>query len=352
VAVSNPFGNISSVNKTPYDSFYKVTYSNWYSSLPYAFKAIINGKHRLFFLPINPQNLTITTHYATNVVTTLYSTVEEHSDQRYFDISIQGTTGFAPQYVGEQNVVESPTFDPNTVLSSVVGFVNPAGKPKVIGRSAYQSGEVLSGLAGGFFQKTLGQVDQALNRASDAWNTIQGKTKPFQAGVFQDNSGYLAFHNLYRFFLEYKKSAASGKSTFGNKQSSIGNSIKDLSSGTSIGSLLSAGAQLVSSMQNAPESPMVFINYKDCNQYSCAIQRFTLERSAENPMLYNYNIQLRAYDIKPLTGVSKTGLVASALERAGLGASAPSLAARLKGGVRNAKQAVNAMGGAFGSLGK
>lgn len=307
--------------------FYNHDGKNWYKSLPYAFKANFNGKTSIFYLPINPQNLQITTHFATNTVATLYSTVEEHSPQRYFDISIQGTTGFAPRYTG------------------IVGDAGHLGG----GRSAYQSGEVFSNLAGGFFQKTLGQLDQALNRASDAVAAIAGKSRPFKTGVFADNNGYVAFHNLYKFFLQHKKDASAGTAV-GGKTPSASNVLG------SAASLASRSGSTFSSMNNSATpkvgaTPMLFINYKDGNQYSCAIQRFTLERSAENPMLYNYSIQLRAYNLSPIGAEEKPNEI-KRLEELGLHENNASFAARFKGGIRNARQAVSSIRGAFGSLGR
>ena len=175
------------------DNHYSPIGGNWYKSFPYSFKAVIDGVQHVVNLPIAPQNLSIVTHYATNTIATLYGTVEEHSEQRYFDIAISGTTGFAPKYVTSEDAV-----------------LGAHGKGR---RLSYVSGSVFSNLAGGFFASTLGKLDQAANKASDAYYAAMGKARPFQPGVFFDSSGYAAFHNLYRFFLEYKRSAASGNST-------------------------------------------------------------------------------------------------------------------------------------------
>jgi hypothetical protein len=80
---------------------YSIAYNltNWYQALPYGFKNVRrDGSVRIMFLPISPSNIQVVTHYATNIVPTLYGTVEEHSEQRYFDITISGTTGFSPRY--------------------------------------------------------------------------------------------------------------------------------------------------------------------------------------------------------------------------------------------------------------
>jgi hypothetical protein len=225
-----------------FESFYSTdnTQTNWYQALPYGFKFVPRtGKGPVtMFLPISPQNLTITTHYATNVITTLYGTVEEHSEQRYFDIVIEGTTGMTPKYVD---------------INASINFN---------GRRSFKVADTIpSGLAGGFFSKTIGLANTALNRAADALAPINNVS-----GVDIDKTGYLAFHNLYRFFLYYKQDAAG--------QSSI--------------------------VQRTTQ-PLTFLNYKDNNKYSCAVQRFMLKRSAENPMLYNYSIVLRAYNIQDIS---------------------------------------------------
>jgi hypothetical protein len=204
------------------------------------------------------------------------------------------------------------------------------------GRTSYADGSIFGGAAGGFFAKTLGKLDQAANKASDAMNAALGNVRPYQAGVFLNTSGYMAFHNLYRFFLDYKRSAAKG-ATVKNKDVSIsGGSTQD-------------GFSIASLNKSTGISPLYFLNFKDNNQYSCAIQRFVLERSAENPMLYNYSIQLRAYNLKQLSSAESFSL-ADRIKELGL-TTKPSILSRFKLTVRNAKSAVNSVGGALTTLG-
>ena len=40
------------------------------------------------------------------------------------------------------------------------------------------------------------------------------------------------------------------------------------------------------------------MNYKDNNQYDVSIQQFQLTRDASEPFLYNYNITMRAYNLR------------------------------------------------------
>lgn len=278
------------------DKSYTPKASNWYSSLPYAFKADINGSMRIFYLPISPQNLTITTHYATNVISTLYSTVEEHSEQRYFDIVIQGTTGFAPRYVNSSSLGSQPTQNS--------------------GRESYSAFNI-SSLLGGFFSKTLGKLDKAANQVKDVVNAIKGRpANGFEPGVYNDVSGYIAFHNLYLFLLNYKKSAAQGKEAVAQADD-----------------------------EAVDESVLYFINYKDNNQYSCAVQTFTLERNAQNPMLYNYVIRLRAYNLTSIVDkIKKTK------NKFGLDGGA-SVFSKAKNVIGSSKGALNSVTGAFSTFG-
>jgi hypothetical protein len=266
---------------------------NWWKASPYCFQS----SNEIMYLPISPQNISISTHFATNTITTLYSTVEEHSEVRYFDIAIQGTTGFAPKYVGVNP--------------------NPVGE---MGRLSYGTGALIdSGALGGFGSSTINKINQAVNRASDALNALSGQNRPHESGVFKDKTGYWAFHQLYLFLLRYKKRAAEGKAD--------------------------------------PKSPLFFINYKDNNKYSCSIQRFSLERSADNPMLYNYNIQLRAYNLSPLlpSQLPTSDIDADfkqKLNSLGLDGQKSSILARARNAVRNAKAAISAAGSAVSGAGR
>lgn len=303
--------------------------ANWFKALPYAFKATINKVPKVFYLPINPSNLQITTHYATNMITTLYDTVEEHSEIRYFDIAISGTTGFSPKYNSE-----------STKDNDIVGQNN-------IGRAAYQSGEVFSNLAGGFFKQTLGKLDAALNSAKDTLNAIKGTNNKFQPGVSNQQSGYVAFHNFYRFLLQYKQSATTGVS--GSVKLSLDSAASTLAS--VVPSQISSAIGLSGS--KAGQTPLLFLNYKDNNQYSVVIQNFVLERSAENPMLYNYRITMRGYNLQTIgTSVDSKDYLANRLAALGLRIGAASIAARFKNGVKGGRATLNNLKGALGSLGR
>jgi hypothetical protein len=218
----------------------------WYEARPYGFQFVeSDGKTKnTVYLPILPQNLQISTVFATNLQNTLYGVVEQHSENKFYNISISGTTGIGPQYSGDPSN--------NTPLSGRRGFV---------------SGDLKS-----FISKVADFIPaaNALGAISDRFMGIFGDS-PNETGIYMDNNGYQAFHNFYRFLLEYKRIVA--------EESKVG-----------IGSRV---------------SPLLFLNYKDGNKYSCIIQSFNLTRSADSPMQYKYNIQIKAYNMTAVDQVTE-----------------------------------------------
>ena len=248
---------------------------NWYKQLPYGFR--FRGMD--FYLPISPSNLNITTHFATNVISTMYGTIEEHSEQRYYDITISGTTGMAPRYY---KIVKDQKLDTS----------------KVIGRASFPVKSKIGGNLGGFFKRTQALVQNTLNQVSD----LLGEDNP-STGIDLQRTGYSAFHNFYKFLLLHKK-VATGQST-------IGSGSKNL----------------------------IFLNYKDQNQYNVAIQTFQLTRDASNPMLYNYNISMRAYNLKTVDSKDVRLDVGSRSAELGLSGLNTSIATILANKARKAKNA-------------
>lgn len=293
-------GNIASTDdlKKGMNDAYKVESQNWYSAKPYGFKmATRDGGTFTMFLPINPSNLNITTPFATNVVTTLYGTVEEHSDVRYFDISIEGTTGISPKFV-----------EPGAGQDSATLY----SQLRKSGRSTTPIASSIS--AGGFFAKTIGLANQIKNKAADL---LDGGVKP-QTGVYKDDSGYVAFHNLYRFLLQYKKDASGTGGSTANRQT----------------------------------HPLTFFNYKDNNQYDVVVRGFTMRRSADNPMLYYYSIQLRGYNLRAITSPINDSL-AQRLQDLGVnGVDSSSVLGDIKSISSQAKGIIGSLVGGINILGR
>ena len=276
---------------------YSLEKENWYSAKPYGFKTTLrNGQEFVMFLPISPSNLQVTTHFATNVIATLYGTVEEHSDIRYYDISIEGTTGMAPKFVSPMK-----SDDPGAAFSAA----------RRSGRSTTSIANSINGA--GFFSKTLALANQIKNKAADL---LDGGPKA-QAGITTDNSGYAAFHNLYRFLLKYKEDTA------GNKTS-----------------------------EHRHSHPLTFFNYKDNNQYNVVVRGFTLRRSADNPMLYNYSIQLRAYNLRDIGTIPNDDLTQRLQDLGLAGVDGSSLLGDIKSLSSQAKGIVGSLVGGINVLGR
>ena len=236
----------------------------WWVASPYAFRSVSSsGVVREFCLPINPSNLQITTHFATNMIPTMYGTIEEHSDQRYYDITINGTTGFAPKYVNSYPSTNTYPIQPKEYTDKKdVDPIYSSGRE----RYAISYSAVDPNAAFGLFQKQLEMVNKALDKVKDLTGPMLGNGDPLRevSGVSAKRSGYMAFHNFYRFLLDYKKAVMSRR-----------RDIKGIQS-----------------------NPLCFINYKDAMMYNVVIQTFQLMRSAEDPMLYNYTIVMRAYNLR------------------------------------------------------
>jgi hypothetical protein len=275
------------------DGFYSLKPENWFTSKPYGFRFYPrngNTTGLTMYLPINPSNIQISTNFATNMITTLYGTVEEHSPVRYYDIVIEGTTGMSPKYVEVgQNVPYK-------------------------GRASAEVVQSLSGAAGGFFSKTLGILDTIRNAAS----SLSDGTPQTTSGVDMLNSGYAAFHNLYRLLLKYKQDVSG-----------------DLNA------------------QERKRHPLTFFNYKDNNEYDVVVRNFTLRRSAENPQLYYYSITLRGYNLRTANGNITTDSTADQLKALGLdGVDSSSFLATIKGTANKVKSVLGPLGAGINILGR
>jgi hypothetical protein len=280
------------------DADYAPILTNWYTAKPYGFKLTPrSGSPMVMFLPIGPSNLVISTQFATNIVATLYGTVEEHSPVRYYDITVEGTTGMGPRWV-----------HPVDARERVVGSK---------GRSAFTVQQTIPSSAQGFLAKTLTRAQGVYNEATSILSPPVVST-----GLQLDQTGYLAFHNLYRFLLKYKKDASGSDSS---------------------GSIARPDGS----------HPLVFFNYKDNNQYKVVIRSMTLRRDKEDPMMYHYNISMRGYDLETagtdLKPESETRALLSNLGLDGVDGSqflgrAKGISARAKGIMSSVANGTNQLG--------
>lgn len=283
----------------PGDGLYSVLKKNWYTAKPYGFTFNPRGNSSAItmYLPISPSNIAVQTQFATNIITTLYGTVEEHSEVRYYDISISGTTGMAPKYVYPLQGAATP---------------NPPVISPLLGRASFPMVGSLD--LGGFFAKTLSLVTQIVDKATD----LAGMQTPINTAIYIDQSGYLAFHNLYRFLLVYKRDVA-GQSSIADRN----------------------------------QHPLTFFNYKDNVMYDVVIRSFNVVKDSENPQLYNYSINMRGYNLRtagtnPTNSTSDQQLAALGLA----GVKNGSFLGDIKVATDSAKQIVGAALGGVNVIGR
>jgi hypothetical protein len=152
-------------------------------------------------------------------------------------------------------------------------------------------------------------ISNALNQAADVF----GDERP-TTGIDLSQTGYVAFHNLYKFLLAYKRDAAGQESR-----------------------------------RQRGGHPLKFVNYKDNNEYDVAITGFQLTRDASNPMLYNYNITMRAYNLRSADASDIDVDIQDRAEALGLNGLTTSIFARMSNKARQAKNlAYSAIGAARG----
>lgn len=227
---------------------------NWYKQSPYTFIFTdSNDETYKFNLPIAPSNLAITTHFATNVITTMYGTIEEHSQQRYFDINISGTTGMAPTYHTYKKIDKLSYADESISKMSA----NPGRESFTVKSFLGSFNENADKI--GYARRTTNLISNIENQVSDI---IGDNTPPTGISTNSSSTGYAAFHNFYKFLLKYKKDVADNTSA-----------------------------------TNRKKHPLTFVCWKDNTQYDVAVNSFQLMRDANDPMLYKYSISLRGYNL-------------------------------------------------------
>lgn len=277
---------------------YSVQFRNWWKALPYGFRYNPRDGRQssLFMLPLNPQNIQVRTPFATNVVSTAYGTVEEHSEVRYFDIVISGNTGITPKY--SQQV--QGRFD--------------ASRSNIAHRQrfSYRNRSLIpSDAAGGFFRRTLNQAQGVIKQVQGVAAAIAGEDEQIETGVQQAYTGFAAFHNFFRFLLEYKRDTSGVANTDQRRQ-----------------------------------HPLQFLNYKDGSEYDAVIRDFSWTKSASDPFLYNYTIVMRCYNLRTIDKADgPVGLTQRYAELGLDGIETSSAFNRIAGGVGAAKNA------AFGAIG-
>ena len=193
-------------------------------------------KLQMFYFPINPESMNITTPFAVTITPTAGGIVEENSGVVFYNIQLRGTTGVTPNI----NFKTGQVITPQTLTKP--------SNDDTGGRPVVQS-NLISKNGSGFGANTVNAINSAAS-------TIVGVDNPIVKSSIS-LSGYNAFHSLYRLICRYNQAKSQGSKAI-----------------------------------------LFFVNYKDGNQYQVAIKNFTLIRDKSRPHLYQYSIDMQGWSIQ------------------------------------------------------
>ncbi len=178
---------------------YQILYQNWYKSIPYALRIDPGEKLEsikfgslsilaptdlapsnpiMYFFPVNPESISISTPYAVNITPTLGGVVEEHSGAVFYNITISGTTGVLPELDFSTGIPRSP---------------------ENLRPTSAKDGFSLGGFASG-----------AIAAVNNIVSTIVGTSSKLVDGKRNVKSGYTAYHVLYKYIWLYHFTKANG----------------------------------------------------------------------------------------------------------------------------------------------
>jgi hypothetical protein len=225
---------------------YRMLYTNWYKTIPYGFS-------------VSTPPITAADIAANPALAAL--AIGNNGPQNYFfpvnPESIQIQTPFANEVTPTLGgIVEehSGAVFYNITISGTTGtlpdisyLTGKSQDPEVAGRPTAAKEGFLDGI--GFGGATASLV-------SNAFSAIMGTSSKTVDSQRNTTNGYTAFHVLYKYLWLYKFSKANGAKT-----------------------------------------QLLFVNYKDNNQYNVVIKSFNLSRDKSRPHLYQYSISMRGYKL-------------------------------------------------------
>lgn len=241
---------------------------DWYKVFPYSF--VVEGPQKSRFIytfPIPPQMMVTNMIPASKATATFGGVVEETSDNVFWQIQIQGTTGVAISRDGLANTQASRKDMANkfrkklettgllsgvaSQLNALVGKVGGTADAVLNATSAFKNGDFSAGAAG---------VTGAINNAILPQQMYSG------SGVDDTTNGYTEMQELHRFLFTYSHLKAARPKDFTLK----------------------------------------FQNHKTGQEWRVILSApLSISQSANQPMSYRYSIQLQAWDVQPINGSNR-----------------------------------------------
>lgn len=237
---------------------------DWYKTYPYQLmiidKKASSGVTRnyIYSLPIPPDALNYRMISASNVSATMGGVVEETSETVFWNISLTGTTAIA---VSREDTDKSPngaegfrqTYDAGGILGRLVSSVL-GGLSSLAGRadSIVNAGKSLFGNSTG--------PEKASAFSNGVAGALENQPSFTRSGVNGDakrSNGYTEIHKLHMFLNLYAK-------------------LKDTS---------------------PDRFELKFVSQKDNMAWQVIVKDFSFQKSANQPMLYRYSIQLQGFNM-------------------------------------------------------
>lgn len=227
---------------------------NWNQYFPYQLKIVVAGKDSgeggnylttqwNYTLPISPQELTVDMPIATTVTPTLNGIVEQHGGVPFRNINIQSTTGVTPVKNRGNTIQEGPLAYIKQVANNVAG-------------STVQNVEGIASLSASLLGKNW---DTNVNKGLSKFGVSDDYIPSTSTGFFQ-------YMLLEQFIENYHNMKQKGDKV-----------------DTNIG------------MVDAKDLRLAFCIWKENAVYLVSGVQLTRRRSANNPMEYNYSLQLKAW---------------------------------------------------------
>lgn len=246
-------------------------------------KAHGGGEAATVRLIIPPQAINIQTQFATNVIATNNGILEEHNGTVFRMITISGTTGVWP---GRAQQTSNSLF-------KIGKQMFPAAASAI--SNVVKAGMGLAGAAVGFADSFKNKSSaNAINQTDK--KSEKGGDPAVKAAEDAYETGHAQFWKLYNFFVAYTE---------------------------------------FKKTQKGHVARLIFTSPKDGIDYTVTPLAFDLRRDARNPLLYNYNIVLKAWKVKR-AGWSQSNLFSN-----GVDIRAPSFVRSLIDIVRRVRLTIN-----------
>lgn len=221
-------------------------------------KSDSNEKSKFYTLPIPPQSLIIKPIIASQVTPTFGGVVEETSQNVLWQINMQGTTGIAPSRDINGNAIDRSEVAKNfrETISTTGLLAGISGQLQSV--TAKVGGAIDSLIsAGGAFRG--GDIAGGIGNAISAINTLAKPPLPYSgSGVSEQSNGFTEIQELAKFFHEY-------------------NDLK----------------------HREPRSyRLIFRMFKTNQQWNCIIDDFSIQKSAQSPHLWRYNITMTCWGLQ------------------------------------------------------